>query len=81
MKIFFLIFIIIITTFIVVKKIFNSAKTNLLKDQAAWSGKDIKIRYSRSGGVKDSQGDENYLKMIADESRIYLNDQSNEEKD
>ena len=72
---------IIIVILIFVKRIFNSAKRNLLKDQSAWSGKDLKIRHRRSGEVKDSQGDENYLKMIAEESRIYLNDQSKEETD
>ncbi len=40
----------------------------------AWSGKDIKIKYNSS--KETSKGNENYLKIIADESKIYLEDQS-----
>ena len=58
-----------------------SAKRNLFKDQAAWSGKDIKIKYNASRQDSESKENENYLKMIADESKIYLEDQSEEKED
>ena len=56
------------------KKVFHSAKRNLFKDQAAWSGKDMKIKYSNSQGITESKGIDNYLKIIADESENYLED-------
>ena len=79
MKIFLLISIIILSILFIGKKFIYSAKKNLFKDQAAWSGKDIKIKYSNSKNISESQGIENYLKIIADESKIYLEDQ--EKKD
>ena len=63
------------------KKIFNSAKRNLFKDQAAWSGKDITITYNKSNEVLQSKENDNYLKIIADESKIYLEDQSKKEEE
>ena len=80
MEIFLLLSIIILIIFIVVKKVFYSAKRNLLKGQAAWSGKDIKIKYTGSGEVSESKGNDNFLKIIADESKIYLEDQDKEEE-
>ena len=53
-----------------------SESINLFKNQAAWSGKDIKIKHNNSREVKDSNRNGNYLKMIAEESKIYLDDQS-----
>ena len=79
MKIFLLFSIIILVFFVVVKKIFYSAKRNLFKDQAAWSGKDLNIQYSNSKEIPDSKRSENYLKIIAEESKYYLEDQSKEE--
>ena len=61
------------------KKIFYSAKRNLFKDQTAWSGKDIKITYKKSKEVTESKEIDNYLKIIADESKTYLEDQSKKE--
>ena len=81
MKIFIFLLIIIIAIFFIGKKVLYSAKRNLLKDQAAWSGKDIKINYRKSKDVLTSEGNENFLKMIADESQIYLDDQSKKEED
>ena len=66
--------------FFIGKKIFYFAKRNLFKDQAAWSGKDITIKYSNSKEIAESKGIDNYLKIIADESKVYLEDQSKEEK-
>ena len=55
MKIFLLLSIIILTIFFVVKKVFYSAKRNLFKDQATWSGKDIKIKYSKSKEISNQK--------------------------
>ena len=66
----------IISTLIIGKKFLYSAKRNLFKDHAAWSGKDIKIKYSNTRDFSDSKGNENYLKIIADESKIFLEDQT-----
>ena len=71
----FLFSILMIAILLIGKKFFYSAKINLFKDQAAWSGNDIKIKYRNSEEVSGSERNENYLKKIADESRIYLEDQ------
>ena len=76
MKIFLIFSILIITILIIGREVFYSAKRNLFKDQAAWSGKDIKIKHNNSREIKDSSKNDNYLKMIAEESKIYLDDQS-----
>ena len=76
MGIFILLSILILSTFIFVKKVFYWAKRNLFKDQAAWSGKDIKIKYNKSTELSEFKKNDNYLKIIADESKIYLEDQS-----
>ena len=80
MKIFLLFSIIIIVIFLIGRNLFNSAKRNLLKDQAAWSGKDIKIKHTGSREVSESKNKYNYLKMIADESEFYLEDQDKEKE-
>ena len=80
MKIFFLISIIIIAIISLGRKAFYSAKRNLFKDQAAWSGKDIKIKYNNSMEIIESNDNDNFLKIIADESKIYLDNQSKEEE-
>ena len=69
----------ILGLFIIGKKIFNSANRNLFKDQAGWTGKDIKIKYSNSKEIQESKEIDNYLKIIAEESKVYLEEQSNEE--
>ncbi len=80
MRILLLLSIFILAIFFIVKKIFYLAKRNLFKDQAAWSGKDITIKYSKSKEISDSKGIDNYLKIIADESEVYLEGQSKEEE-
>ena len=65
----------------VLRKIFYSAKNNLFKDQSAWSGKDIKIKYTNTREVSESNKNNNYLKIIADESKIYLDSESIKEED
>ncbi len=80
MNIFLIFSIMTIALLIIGKKFIYSAKRNLFKDQEAWSGKDIKIKYNSSQKAPKSKGNKNYLKMIADESKIYLEDASNEEE-
>ena len=77
MKIVLLLSILILAIYFIVKNLFYSAKRNLFKDQAAWSGKDIKINYSNSKENLESNRNNNYLKIIAEESKLYLEDQSN----
>ena len=81
MKISILILMTILSIVLIFKKVVNSAKRNLFKDQAAWSGKDIKIKHRTSGEDSKSKENDNYLKIIADESEIYLEDQSLREED
>ena len=81
MEIFLFISIIILTIFFLIKKVFYSAKSNLFKDQAAWSGKDIKIKYNKKKEISESKNNNNYLKMIAEESKFYLEDQSIQEEE
>tara|TARA_B100001029_G_C15013977_1_gene426089 strand:+ start:543 stop:797 length:255 start_codon:yes stop_codon:yes gene_type:complete len=77
MKILILVSVILIVILLIGRDFIYSAKRNLFKDQEAWSGKDIKIKYSESKETKESKGNDNFLKMIADESKLYLEDQSN----
>tara|TARA_B100000579_G_scaffold404864_1_gene390039 strand:+ start:1083 stop:1328 length:246 start_codon:yes stop_codon:yes gene_type:complete len=81
MAIFLLFSIIIFTIYFIFKFFLNSAKRNLFKDQAAWSGKDINIKYNKSEVISESKENDNYLKIIAEESKVYLEDQSRQEAD
>ena len=81
MKILILFSIIIIAILLISRDFISSAKRNLLKDQAAWSGKDIKIKYASSNKLSDARNNDNYLKIIADESEVYLEDQKKEKED
>jgi len=54
------------------KKFIYYAKRNLFKDQAAWSGNEIKIKYNKSKETSEDKKNENYLKIIAKESKIFL---------
>ena len=81
MEIFLFISIIILTIFFLIKKVFYSAKSNLFKDQEAWSGKDIKIKYNKKKEISELKNNNNYLKMVADESKFYLEDQSLQEEE
>tara|TARA_Y100001968_G_C19344488_1_gene711322 strand:- start:509 stop:757 length:249 start_codon:yes stop_codon:yes gene_type:complete len=76
MRIFILFSIIISIVVFIVRHLIYSAKRNLFKDQAAWSGKDIKIKYKGSNEVSERKEDNNFLKIIADESINYLKNQS-----
>ena len=79
MKIFILFSAVIIAIILISRDFIYSAKRNLFKDHAAWSGKDIKIKYRTSRDA--SKGNDNYLKIIADESKTYLEDQSLSKED
>tara|TARA_Y100001968_G_scaffold213286_1_gene196293 strand:- start:464 stop:718 length:255 start_codon:yes stop_codon:yes gene_type:complete len=81
MKIFLLFSLIIIAMSVIVRNLFSTAKRNLFKDQAAWSGKDIKITYKTKRESTESSGKGNYLKIIADESKNFLEDTPNKEND
>ncbi len=71
----------ILAIFLISKKIIYLAKINLFKDQAAWSNKNIKIKYSNAEETPKTIEIDNYLKIISDESKLYLEDQSNEEEE
>ena len=75
MKIFFLFSCLIIAILFIVRDLIYSAKRNLLKNQTAWSGKDMKIKYTASRKASGSKENDNYLKIIADESKLYLENQ------
>ena len=81
MIIFILFVIILIVILLIGRDVVYSAKRNLFKDQAAWSGKDLNIKYTTPGEVSESKENDNYLKMIADESKIYLEDESKRNED
>ena len=80
MKIFIILLLILIAILLIGKKFFNLAKKNLFKDQSAWSGKDIKIKYNNSKEISEINKKDNFLKIIANESKIYLEDESKEEE-
>ena len=71
----------IIVILFIGKNLISSAKRNLFKDQAAWSGKDIKIKYTNSKEVSESKENDNFLKIIADESKVYLENQPKKQED
>ena len=75
MKMLLLFSIALIAFLYICKKVLSATKRNLFKDQEAWSGKDIKIKYSSPKEALESKGNKNYLKIIAEESNIYLEDQ------
>ena len=79
MEIFLFLSIIILGLFFGIKKVYYSAKRNLFKDQSAWSGQDLKIKYSKLKESSESKKNDNYLKIIAEESKVYLEDQSIQE--
>ena len=79
MEIFLIFSLVIIAISLIAKKVFYSAKSNLFKNQEAWSGKDIKIKYTNSKNNSGSKENDNFLKMIANESKIYLEDQETNE--
>ena len=81
MKIFLILCIFILAFIFICNKVFYSAKRNLFKDQASWSNKDIIIKYRNSKEIKDSKDNDNYLKVIADESKVYLEEQSKEKEE
>ena len=79
MKIFLLLSLIILMIYFVFKNVFDSAKRNLFKDQAEWFSKDIKIKHSKSKEISALKKHDNYLKIISEESKVYLEEQSNQD--
>ena len=77
MEIFILFLFTILAISVIGRNLFSSAKRNLFRDQAAWSGKDIKIKYNNKRKFSESNAKDNYLKTIADESKIFLEEHSN----
>ena len=69
----------IIAIYFIFKNFYYSAKRDLFKNQAAWSGKDLNIKYSKSKEISESKEIDNYLKIIAEESKVYLEDQRGQE--
>ena len=69
----------IIAIYFIFKNFYYSAKRDLFKNQAAWSGKDLNIKYSKSKEISESKEIDNYLKIIAEESKVYLEDQSRQD--
>ena len=69
----------IIAIYFIFKNFYYSAKRDLFKNQAAWSGKDLNIKYSKSKEISESKENDNYLKIIAEESKVYLEDQRGQE--
>ena len=69
----------IIAIYFIFKNFYYSAKRDLFKNQAAWSGKDLNIKYSKSKEISESKENDNYLKIIAEESKVYLEDQRDQE--
>ena len=81
MKIIILISIITIAVLLIGKNFIDFVKRNLLRNQAAWSGKDLKLKYTNSREGSKPIKNDNYLKIIADESKIYLEGQTNNKGD
>tara|TARA_Y100001968_G_C19247055_1_gene662458 strand:- start:79 stop:318 length:240 start_codon:yes stop_codon:yes gene_type:complete len=79
MGIFLLLSIFIFAILFIGKNFIYSAKRNLFKDQTAWSAKDITIKYQNSKEIERSQGNDNFLKRIADESKVFLENEYEEE--
>tara|TARA_Y100001968_G_scaffold295115_1_gene302256 strand:- start:800 stop:1042 length:243 start_codon:yes stop_codon:yes gene_type:complete len=80
MKILLPILFFFLVIFILIKKVYLSAKTNLFKDHASWSNKEIKIKYNKSKVASESKNNYNYLQKIAEESEVFLEDQTNRER-
>ena len=79
MKLSIIISLIIVFLFFILKKAVSLFKLNLIRDQRAWSGKDIRInRKDRNSHNKPSSSniENNYLKDIADESKVFLDEHS-----
>ena len=75
MKIFLIICLVIYFIFFILKKFFSSAQSNLFKDKVAWSNKEIIIKHNKSKVISESNKDDNYLQKIAEESKLFLEDE------
>ena len=80
MRIFLVLSLLILAIIFIGKKVFYSAKRNLFKGQESWSGKDITIKHRNPEEIPVSKKIDNYLKIIADESKVYLENESEKEE-
>ena len=79
MQLLILVSFIILFFFIISKRAISFLKSNLVKDQRTWSGKDIKINrkdINPNNRSSSSNTKNNYLELIAEESKIFLDEQS-----
>ncbi len=79
MQLLIIISLIIVFLFIVSRKVISLFKVNLVSNQRAWSGKDIKINrkdLNPNNSITSNNKKNNYLEVIADESKIFLDEQS-----
>ena len=79
MKLLIVVSLIIVFLFTVLEKAITYFKSNLFRDHRAWSGKDIKINRQDLNADKrnlSSNIKTNYLNVIAEESKIFLDKQS-----
>ena len=81
MRILLLLTLFILAISFIGKRFFYSAKRNLFKDQSAWSGKDIIIKHRNPEKMPVQKGIDNYLKIIADESKTYLENESRRDEE
>ena len=79
MKLSIIISLIIVFLFFILKKAVSLFKLNLIRDQRAWSAKDIKINHkdiNKNNSNSSSNIKNNYLNVIAEESKNFLDEQS-----
>ncbi len=79
MQLLILVSFIILFLFIISKRAISFLKSNLVKDQRAWSGKDIKINHKDLNGNSITSSNtikNNYLQVIAEQSKTFLDEQS-----
>ena len=79
MQLLILVSLIIAFLFIVLKKAISFFKLNLFRDQRVWSAKDIKIDHKDFNGNNSTSSNKiknNYLKVIAEESKTFLDEHS-----
>ena len=79
MKLLIIVSLVIIFSFVVLKKSVSFLKINLIRAQRVWSGEDIKINrkdLNKNISTSSNNTKNNYLEVIADESKIFLDEQS-----
>ena len=79
MKILLLTLLILSIMIFVGKKIIIFISKNLFKGQEMWSGKKMKIKHNKTTDSFNSENSQNYLELIADESDLFLDEESKNE--